>query len=473
MTHSVEAQRILTRYQNNPLAFFREILGCEPWSGQVEILEAVAKHPEVAVKSCHSLGKDWLSARILLWFAYCHSPSLVISTAPTDRQVKGILWQEVAVAHASAKVELGGKILKQELQISPEQNAHGFTATAATQFQGWHCPNVMIIVDEAAGIDSEIYTGIDSCLASGIKTRRLEIGNPTDPTSEFAKSFKTPGIVKMSYDAFQTPNFTHFGITEEDMFADAWMDKITGDLPAPWLVTPDWVSKRYNRWGPLNPLYASRVAALFPEEGEDTLISLTQIEAAQKRTLAPGTPDVLGVDVARFGSDFSVIASRQGPVVRIIKRFWKADTMTTSGHARREYMTRKPKPKRVHVDVVGIGSGVVDRLREQRVPVVEASAGSSASDKEMFLNQRAEWFWTLREEFEAGEIDLDPADEELAAQLADIKWKPDSKGRVTIERKEDMKKRGLHSPDDADAVAMCFSQSAKFIDKYKRAMANM
>jgi len=220
MAKTAEVIKAFEFYQTHPYNFCTDILGCKPNETQREILEAVAENKEVAIKSCHSLGKDWLSARILLWFVYTHIPSLVISTAPTDRQVKGILWQEVAVAYASAWFKLGGTILKQELWAGPDQRALGFTATETTKFQGWHCPNILFILDEAAAISQDIYNGVDSCLASGIKRRRLEIGNPTDPRSPFCKSFKTKGIKNLSFSAYDTPNFTHFGITEEDIAAD-------------------------------------------------------------------------------------------------------------------------------------------------------------------------------------------------------------------------------------------------------------
>jgi hypothetical protein len=464
-----DPKQVLDFYAQNPLDFFQDILGCQPWSEQTKILNSVRDNPETAVKSCHSLGKDWLSARIAIWFMCCHSPSLVITTAPTDRQVKGILWQEIAMAAANSRIPLGGSLLKQELHLSPDQRAMGFTATDATRFQGWHCPNMLIILDESAAIEQDIYTGIDSCLASGIKTRRLEIGNPTDPTSEFAKSFKTPGITKISVSAFDTPNFTTFGITQKDIVDGSWSSKITDDLPAPWLVTPAWVAKRAQRWGISNPLYLSRVTAQFPVEGENTLISLADIEAAQNRDLEIGEPNILGVDVARFGSDKTVINHRQGPVNRIIESFSKVDTMETVGHTKMAW--RKTMATRVHVDVIGVGGGVHDRLNEQHVPVVEANASAAAFDPENFINRRAEWYWNLRSAFETGEIDLDPLDEDLAAELCDIQWKPNSKGKIQIESKEDIKKRVGRSPDNADALAVCYDQDTDFIDMYKKAVA--
>ncbi len=445
-----------------PIAWVREVLGGEPWSAQQKILTAVKDHREVAVKSCHGIGKDWIAARVVLWFLYNHKPSIVISTAPTLRQVRGILWKEISVAHRNAHYDLGGKMLTQELKLDSDWWAWGFTAPERDpdRFQGFHEENVLVVIDEAAGISPEIYTAIEGIMSS-VNARKLEIGNPTDPVTPFAESFKTPGIHKISVTAFETPNFTEYGITEEDIADGSWEEKQSPNGPPhPYLVTPEWVAKRYNRWGPDNPLYLSRVLAQFPDEGVDTLIPLRLIEAAQQRTLEPKGKNILGVDIARYGDDQSVIMQRRGPVLRTLHRFTKTSTMETTGHIVRAL--KDTGAEIAQVDVVGIGAGVVDRLDELDKPVAAASAGSKSSDPDQYANARAEWFWGLRSRFESGDIDIDPVDEELMAQLASLKWKADSRGRIMIESKDDMKKRGLESPDDADAASIAFAQLSRF-----------
>jgi hypothetical protein len=112
------------------------------------------------------------------------------------------------------------------------------------------------------------------------------------------------------------------------------------------------------------------------------------------------------------------------------------------------------------VDVPGVGGRVVDRLAELDVPVVPYNGGEVPIDKERFVNARAEDYWTLREQFEQGDVDIDPDDDKLAAQLGSIKWGIDSRGRIKIESKDDMRKRGLPSPDRADTAAIAFSARA-------------
>jgi hypothetical protein len=174
---------------------------------------------------------------------------------------------------------------------------------------------------------------------------------------------------------------------------------------------------------------------------------------------------VLAWDIARFGEDESVGMRREGAWVRVYRAHHKADTMTTTGHivkAHREINAEKGLndfPTHV-VDVVGVGAGVYDRLVELGIPVVPYNGGEAPFDKERFVNARAEDFWNLREIFETGEVDIDELDDVLAAQLGSIKWTVDSRGRIKIESKDDMRKRGMPSPDRADTIAMAFSRRA-------------
>lgn len=450
-----QAQATIERIQTDPAWFVREVLGGIPWLKQIEIIEAIRDHKEVAVKSCHGAGKDWISAAITIWFSIAHDPVVVLTTGPTDRQVKDILWKEIAVAYSKAKFPIGGRLLGQELRLTKDRWAIGFTTTDdPSRFQGFHAENVLVIIDEASGVKPLTYTAIDGILTSA-NARKLEIGNPTDPSSTFAKSFKTPGIHKISITAFDTPNFTAFGITLDDIRDNTWQSKITGDLPYPALITPEWVYKRFVRWGENNPFFQSRVLARFPSAGPDTLITMAQVEDAQARTLPITRQNVLSIDVARQGDDYTVIYQRRGQVFRLVDRFNKSPTTETTGRAIKA--KRNTGASHFVVDGDGLGAGVVDELREAGHIVIEFHGGATARDDTQFENQRAECFWVLRQDCERGDIDLDAEDENAAAQLADIKWKISSRGRTLIEDKATMKKRCGHSPDEADAIMMSYS----------------
>jgi phage terminase large subunit len=455
----------IRKIQTEPNVFATQILGCKPWPMQSYILDAISKNKEVAVASCHAAGKSWLSARATLWFLYTRKHSRVVTTAPTFDQVRDILWQEIRQAHNESKKALGGKMLDTRLDLGPNWFATGRSTDDANRFQGAHSAkgSIFVVADEAAGIKSDIWTGIDGILTSD-DSHLLAIGNPTSPSGEFFDMYRRPGVIKIHISAFDTPNFTEFGVRIEDIRNGDWRQKITSKLPAPWLITPDWVADKWQKWcggskaGEENPLWVSRVMGQFPKISKDTLIQLNWITDAQNRILEPSDPATLGCDIARYGEDETVIVYRQGTCARVLTTSMQESTMQTSG--RIIQALRSTSAIEARIDADGLGAGVFDRLNEQGQPVVEMRSGGSARDKEQFLNARAEWYWGLRERFEKGEIAIDK-DEELAAQLSDIKYKFTSRGQIQIESKDEMKRRGVHSPDRADALMLAFANIAK------------
>lgn len=458
--------------ESDPEGFLRNILGDDPWQKQVDIINSVRENTSTVVKSCHGPGKSWLAARVALWFLFAYPHSLVITTAPTNRQVKNILWRELRVAHKNAKFPLGGKLLQQELELDDDWVAIGFTAADydPDRFQGFHAVSVLAVIDEACGMTAPIQEAIEGIL-SGAHCRKLQIGNPTDPNTIFAEDFKDPTISKITITAFESPNFTKFGITEEDIADGSWEKKITGPLPYPALVSPQWVADRYRRWGPSNPMYQSRVLAKFPKESRDALISLALVEAAQNRTLEPLGDIELGVDIAEMGGDETTIYKRQGPVVRLVDAYTKEETMVTVGQivkADREVGGAAV----IKVDKIGIGSGVVSRLNELvddsssafNTTVIGVNVGETGGvDTEEFTNLKAQLFWGLRQRFEDGDIDIDPDDEELAAQLVSIKVVHTSRGQTGILSKKNIKasdrpsSMASKSPDRAEGVMLAFA----------------
>ena len=210
----------------------------------------------------------------------------------------------------------------------------------------------------------------------------------------------------------------------------------------------------------------------FPDQAEDTLIGLSDVEAAAQRWKAekegvagetegetidiPGEV-VLAVDVARFGSDRSVILRRQGSRVLEIRTFRDMDTMQLTGWV--AAAIRETSPERVCVDEIGVGAGVVDRLKEQGHPVKGINVARRARQERLFANVRAEGYWRLKELFATGEISI-PDDHQLMGELAALRYSFDSQGRVLMESKEAMRQRGLPSPDKADALMLAFLESA-------------
>jgi hypothetical protein len=303
-------------------------------------------------------------------------------------------------------------------------------------------------------------------LATNSNARVLAIGNPDDPASHFAEICKPgSGWHVITVDGMRTPNFTVEEVAKFPAVVDymeregiPYSTEWIPDELRPLLISPEWVDERIKRWGADSPIFQSKVRGQFPDISDDTLIMPRWIEAAQARELERTRRPKLGADIARYGDDMTTIYRREGGWVRKYRQHSKMDTMATAGHiamALRD-ITAEPGlndfPTAV-VDEVGVDAGVLDRLQEQGLDVAGFNGGSQPRDKERFINARAELYWTIREEFEAGGVDLDPADDRLVAQLGAIKWAVDSKGRIKIESKDDMRKRGLPSPDHADGFA--------------------
>jgi hypothetical protein len=213
--------------------------------------------------------------------------------------------------------------------------------------------------------------------------------------------------------------------------------------------------------------YVPKLKAIFPEswlkrylegdwtafEGVNYLFEYNKIRQAVDRDIEPSSPCVMGVDVARFGDDETVAVVRAGSKVVAIEAWEKTDTMETTGRIINLYWGYQPES--IVIDVVGMGAGVCDRLKEQNFPVKAVNASSPAWNKEKFANLRAELFWGLRERFKQEDIDI-PDDAKLKAQLSAIRYKFSSRGQMLIESKEEMKAKGMKSPDRADALALAF-----------------
>ena len=315
----------------------------------------------------------------------------------------------------------------------------GLSADSDDEFQGFHSPNMLIVVDEAEGVEETIYEAIEGTMTSD-NCRLLLIGNPTTMSGAFRRAFyEDRGIFHtVTISALDSPNVQ------------------AGRVAVRGLVSQRWVEERKKVWGEDNPIYQARVLGEFPDQGEDTLIALSYIEAAVDREGQPSSgrePVVIAVDVARFGSDKSVILRRRGMTVEEVQSLRGLDTMKLTGLIINS--VDRWQPDEVVVDEVGIGAGVVDRLREQGYGVQGVNVGSSARDGEHFANQRAEGYWTLRSLFIDGILKL-PPDNELVGQLAGLRYTFNSLGRVVIESKEEMRRRSVPSPDKADALMLAF-----------------
>lgn len=431
-------------YATDPVAWSHDRLRQHLWSKQAEISASVVANRYTAVRSCHDVGKSFTAGVLAAWWLDSHprGEAFVVSTAPTFPQVRAILWKEIRRAHRRGG--LAGRVNQTEWWIDGEIVGYGRKPANADPgaFQGIHARWVLVIIDEACGVTSTpLWDAVDSLVANE-DSRVLAIGNPDDPSTHFAKVCKPgSGWNVIGISAFESPNLTG--------------EKVPAEL-SPLLVSRTWVDEREKRWGTTSPRYVSKVLGEFPELSDDTLIWPKWVEAAMGRDLVPepDDPEALGVDIARYGDDESVVYHRRGPVVRLVHHSSKASTMATAGHVK--LAIEACHHAVAHIDEAGIGGGVIDRLAELLQPVRGLNGGSRANDPEHFDRARSEWYWGLRLRFEAGDIDIDSADEDLAAQLVALRYRIDSRGRICVETKDEMRRRRVGSPDRADALSYAF-----------------
>ena len=434
-------------WQEDPVNFVKKRLKAKLWTKQEEILRAVRDHTRVAVRSCNGSGKTFVAAHAVLWWLRCFPDSIVITTAPTEHQVRDVLWREIRRAYHDNEDLIGGKLLRTALELDDKHYAQGLSTDTPERFQGFHEGHILFVVDEASGVREGIFEAMEGSMTSE-HSRMLLLGNPTALSGYFYEAFHARRSLwrTIHISAFETPNLRQEEIVN------------------PSLVTQKWVDDAKVNWGEDSPMYQIRVLGDFPSESEDTLISLKIIEnAVEGKDEVPDAQDdqpvELGVDVARFGSDRTVICARQGDWVIEMESFTKKDTMETAGLVRQ--FVKRHSPSRVRVDAIGVGAGVVDRLKELGVPgVTGINVARRATNQEHFANLKAELYDGLRDRFQQGRVRI-PNDQKLISELASIRYSFTSSGQIRIEDKDELRSRGKPSPDLADALMLAFAHTPR------------
>jgi phage terminase large subunit len=499
-----ELAALLDRSQNDSVFHVKEVQGVETLEVfQEALLRAVEAHERVAVRSCHDMGKTWTMSKLVLWFTSTHPECKVVTTAPTARQVKLLLWSEIRAGHAKSKYPLGGEMGVQEWKIAADWWAVGFTTqkeAAGGQgqknsgFQGIHAPWVLVIFDEATGIPPDVWKQLEGLLTSA-NVRFVAIGNPTTKSCEFFNCFSDPSYKKLHFSCYDSPNLIANGITDRAALEDELqvllelseekrLERLGSyKIVRPHLLTTRWVMSMAFKWGLNHPLFVSKAEGTFPDEDEACLMPLGIVEEAQRRRpaalkkLGNKARLSIGVDVARKGGDKSVITRLKGPVHMATRVLVKRLTTEVAGSVIAMVNDLPEKERlaggRIVVDATGIGSGVLDILREyqrgnlewRNIEIVEFHCGETWKEgrdgtkeacverQKKYVNKKAEAFILLSEDVKT-ELALLEEDVYLE-ELPTIQYDFDSKGRWEIEDKKAYKKRtGRGSPDHADSLSL-------------------
>lgn len=466
------------RYADDPVGFFRDVLGFEPWAGkdgkpgQIDVVRALPQYKTIAVRSGHKIGKTKLAAGLAWWWYSTRESARAILTAPTGRQIKSAIWREIRSLKRKAKRPLDGTPALDPgtgIQSDDEREILGFSTNDPDRFSGFSSPNILYIVDEASGVDELIFDALEGNRAGGAWL--LMLGNPTKTSGKFYRAFTAEKL------------FVHtVHISSEDTPQNI-----------PGLAVKAWVDERAKVWGRDSALYQVRVLGNFADEAENVVIPLFLVDRAKQAwrdmESARGGRTKVGVDVARFGDDDTVMQGVIGNrtlLPRIPRKparsemsaeqlnAWLAREVlqyTLELHATNPNKNQKPL---VCVDGVGVGAAVWGVLsNDKRIECVmvetgaaptgsvddghkEKSAGGKVENADRYFNLRSQIHFGLKAWLlDGGGIHDDPMlEQELTAPTFEF----DARNRYKVERKEDIKPRLGRSPDRMDALCLAVYQ---------------
>lgn len=455
----------LTRYHgaDGIVRFVVEILGATPTPYQEEILRAFATHRRVAVRAPHGAGKSCVSSWCICWLMTVFDTDVkVVTTAGAWRQVEKFLWPEVRKWASNAKwekvgikIRYGQELLNLSLRL-PNKEAFAAVSDQPDLIEGAHATIVGYIFDESKSIPDETFDAAEGAFSQ----------DGLGGHAAYALAISTPGeMLGRFYDIH----------ARKPGLRDWWTKHITlQEAIAAGQISQEWADNRKAQWGEESEVYQRRVLGEFASSGESTVIPLSWVEAAQQRWYEwnegtytpPHATASIGCDPARFGEDKTVVAQFQDYVVTELERMSKMDTMAIANYL----ATLDPlKVCPMGIDVIGLGAGVVDRLRELEYPVFgintsEVSSWTDVSGELNFLNLRSALWWLLREYLDPSKprqflIAL-PVDDTLMSELITPKWNETQRGLIKVESKDDIRKRlSGKSTDSADAVLLALYAS--------------
>jgi phage terminase large subunit len=426
-------------------------VGPELW--QMKLLDDVADadvngRRRFAIRSAHGTGKSTTQAWLILWFLLFRRPVKLPCTANSADQLRDVLFAEISLWHRKLPA-----FLKDMIELNTErafvkalpEEAFAVARTARPErpeaLQGFHSKHLGFFIEEASGIDDVIFETAGGALSSA-NSWVFMFGNPTRTSGYFFRAFHE------NRDQWRTYHVKHSDSSR---------------------VSPDYAETMAREYGEDSNVFRVRAMGDFPTSEDDAVIPLGLIEAAIGRDVSPAESAVVwGLDVARFGDDSTALAKRRGNVLLEPVREWrKMDLMQTVGAISKEFRETpiEHRPGAINVDVIGMGGGVVDRLRELGLPVRGINvAERPALDRERYMRLRDELWFEGRDWFDSRSV-LIPDDPKLVSELVSPKYKLESSGKLKVESKDEMRKRGVKSPNKADAFLLTMAGGDEAVNR--------
>ena len=429
-------------YRNDPVKFVRVVLQETPLKWQEELLRKIAAGKRrISVRAGHGVGKSTVCSWAIVWVMCTRFPQKCVMTAPTAGQLFDALFSEL-----KAQVNKLPPVLRDSfdvlsdrisLKAAPESSfasARTSSSERPEALAGIHSENVLLIVDEASAVPEPVFEAAAGSM-SGHSACTILIGNPTRNSGLFYR-------------------------THHELSAD-WDTMHVSCLDIP-LVSKDFVEQIKATYGEGSNAFRIRVLGEFAVADNDTLIAAELVDAAMGRDVPVDVSDgmIYGLDVARFGTDRSALCKRKGNVVMEVKSWGGLDLMQLVGAVVNE--ARTDNPVEICVDTIGLGSGVADRLREMGYNVRDVNVAESSAMNPNANKLRDELWLAVKDWLTTRTVRI-PNDQTLRHELVAPRYNFSSSGKIVVESKDAMKKRGMRSPDLADAVCLTFAGNAALV----------
>lgn len=432
----------IDHYRDKPVEFVERVLRAEPLDWQKDFLNEIAKGTRrISVRAGHGVGKSSACSWALIWHLITRYPQKAIATAPTASQLYDALFAELKrwINELPPPLREMVEVFSDRivLKSAPESSfisARTSSADRPEALAGVHSEHVLLIVDEASAVPEAVFESAAGSM-SGHTATTILISNPTRNSGMFFK--------------------THHQLRDD------WVTMHVSCVGNR-LVSTDFIEQIKATYGESSKAFRVRVLGEFSLRDDDVLIAAELVDGAMSRDVAASTgePLIYGLDVARFGDDRTVLAKRRGNVLIEIKSWSGADTMETVGRVVNE--AKIDQPQEICVDSIGLGSGVADRLRELSLNVRDVNVSESAALNPQAARLRDELWLSAKEWLGAKNCKL-PKNDELRQELVSPTYTFTSTGKIKVEGKSEMKKRGLRSPDLADALCLTFAGQAALV----------
>lgn len=436
----------LRAWREDPVQFARDVLRFEPDAWQVDVLRAFPTRQRIAMKACKGPGKSALEAVCIWNFLLTRPHPKVVATSISGDNLRDGLWSELA------KWQQRSQLLKSAFTWTAERitcNDHPETwfasarqwaksADASQQsntLAGIHAERVLFVIDEAGGVPDAVAATAEAALSTGVETKLMIGGNPTELSGPLYRACTTERTLWFIVEISSAPD----------------------DPKRTPRVSKQWAQEQIDKYGRDNPWVLVNVFGQFPPGQSNVLLGVEDVSKAATRVIGDAEyidmPKIIGVDVARFGDDKSVICCRQGRVAFKMREFRNMDGPQLAGHVAQLIDTWEPDG--IFIDQTGVGSSVVDHLRVLKYAVIGVDNGSKPTKpKPRFKNLRAQQWWDMAQWIKTG--GCIPDDQELRSELVSPVYWFDPSGAIQLESKDDMKERGVPSPNKGDALALTF-----------------